>query len=183
MSLELTRAVSRLPAVDIPYPNACRNYGGAVAKILDDLSHSKSTVRDADPKGFKWQIAFQRAEDPPSVSDHAAFYSYLAANSKIYLKATARATGHGGGAWMGVEELFIVPPQIQAKFEQHARLICAQRKAEKEREQEPELVPTPEPANGDGIDLEGWLESHPEHDKRLASIARSVLHHLMQSAE
>ncbi len=115
--------LSKYPAVDITYKSAKENYSGQVAALMDKLANSKTShkAKVMPPQDFKWSLVFNRAEDPPNITDNKAFTAYLCTNSGCWLKAR-------GGGWKGYEEISVTPPQMRNNYEQRANLICQQRK-------------------------------------------------------
>jgi len=116
--------LSKYPSVDISYKSAKEHYSGQVAALMDKLSQSKTAAKAKamQPQDFKWSLVFNRADDPPNITDPKFFTSFLCANSQCWLKAR-------GGGWNKYEEITgVVPPQIKAQYEQRANLICQQRK-------------------------------------------------------
>lgn len=167
--------ITKLPYVDVPYINVEKEFSFQVTILMDRLARSKAGVAKLMlPAEFKWKIHYEMADDPVGITDEAAFVSYLCDLSRYFLKAT-------GGGWIGIEPINTTPGKLLAIYEQRARRICAQRRAERDfTEQKPAVDQAWEVPLTESLDQ--WLRAH-KHNQQLAAVARFVLQELIDSAE
>lgn len=165
------------PEIKIPAELAISRFGAVVADLMEKKDASVAAqAKKMAAREFSWTLAYDQAKDPEDISDAEEFLGYLIAKSRVYLVAR-------GGHWKGWQELDVLPPQVRAKFEDRARLVCAQR-AHWARHQDGE----PEEPDGfnagtsaDIMDqLDTWLVDNPRADRRLAAVARLALEKLFE---
>lgn len=159
-----------LPEIDIPYTVAAARYGAAIAAMCRRKALSSAAeAREKPADKFRWSLVYDMAADPDT-TDEADFLVALQGASKVYLVGR-------GFKWRDWEELPTIPPQIMARLEERARLICGQ------RGQPPELsLVGAEPDPKDlGLQLCIWLNDHPGHNRRLGMAAQHIIRQLEES--
>ena len=176
----------------LPWKTVDETYPDPAQAILDKIAAkpAKNTAKAMQPDDFQWYIAWERAEDPPHITNVESFTSYLLANSRYWLRCH---TGHKGGRLVIREELSAPPQQVADQFERYAKGVCEKRKR---KPPEPSvntvnrLVSEFHPNHDDDLtdlevtgllaSLEDWLEEHPDHNKQWALVARTALEELMK---
>jgi len=145
-----------LPEISVPHNVAERNYGGAMADIMSALATSRAAdARELTADKFRWSLAYKQCPDPAE-TDPVRFAQALSAGSVVYLIAR-------GAKWRGCATLGWTPPQVMAKFEERARLMCGQnREPEQASGQHPLLAA-----------FDQWAESARMQDDALAAYVRS----------
>lgn len=171
------------PLFPILYETAMRDHRRQVVALLDQISGSKSPVAQAavenPSKLIKWELVFDRGDDPEHLTDHESILARLTETSKVYLKANAGSAMGSGGRIIKIEPLGCIPERIMALIEQRAKLL-----ADQQEERAPEIVQgQPMATNGVSLvaQLDSWYEKHPNANRRLYYVARDVLKNLMES--
>jgi hypothetical protein len=166
-----------LPSIPLPYEAVARHYGGQANEIMERFRSSRNkAAAEYPPESYKWTIEYERASDPPTDVPEL-FARILATNSKVYLVAR----GNKLKQW---EELFATPPQVMARFEERARMVCDQRRHESAHPLEPTDLEVPEYKSDRLVDaLDDWLKHHPKASKPLATIATIALELLVESGD
>jgi hypothetical protein len=190
------------PEINLPYSMAAAKFGKEAAALMARKDSSVAgEAKRMSSEAFKWVIAYEVAEDPEDINTLPEFVAYLRKHSKVYLVAR-------GGHWRGEELLDTIPPQVAARLEERARLICGQRASEARERGEDGFGDDEYDASnggytnggneasralvwggrdwgdGDGAlqqALRDWLAVHPTADKRLAEVARVVIDQLARS--
>ena len=161
----------QLPAdtveIIIPYQSAAAKYGMQVANIMSQIRSSRAyTAIDMQPHEFRWLIRYTMSPDPSDITDAEEFSEYLGKHSEVSLVAR-------GGKAKWIEPLPVVPPQVKARFDERARLICGRQNRQNDTEDTRESDVSP-------VDhLNKWLEANPQADRRLAKVARFALEQLI----
>lgn len=179
-----TRLPVGMPRQELPYPAVQERHGKMALAIMEQRYEPDcraATAKAMKPEEFTWTLEWQRAKDP-DCSDQEAFLSYLVANSKFYLVAR-------GGKWVGSEEFGAPPPQILSRLKEHARLACriqeleepVDRVKEKHKHNDDTDIFDPPPSWGIMLDLEVWLEKHPNAHPGLARLAKVAIQELVES--
>lgn len=160
-----------LPEINIPYAVASTRYGGAIAAMMDRKASSRALEAiDKSADKFRWALAYSIGPDPEDTLDENEFLEALKENTSVYLVGR-------GFKWKAWESLGIIPPQIMARLEERARLICGQRNSPAlrlaEEQEETGLLAT----------FEAWLQQHHQANGDLAEAAKWILKRLEQVAE
>lgn len=147
-----------LPEIPLPPGTADRNFRKPIADILEVAAKNSSPdVQRLRVEDIRWSLAYEQGPDP-DVDDRVAFAAMLAEASKMYL--FARGTGNAS-KWKGAALLESAPPQIMARFEERARLICVPDRQHDNGETGSRTHPVLEA-------LDEWVVAHPNCNRQLA---------------
>lgn len=157
-----------LPEVTLPPSVVQRNHSRDMADIMDSLARSGAAdARHLTYDKLRWALAYDQGQDPDQndTRDPVVFATLLAQASKVYLIAR-------GGKFRGCAILNETPPQIMAKFEERARLICGTVASPDDQPSRPILALFDE-----------WVESHPNISSDMVAVVRFGLERLVCGAE
>jgi hypothetical protein len=171
-------SLGEIVEIDIPYKVAAARYGTAVAEIMGHLAKSDANrAKKMNADEFRWYLGYRQAEDPVGVIDEAVFFRALVKDSTIWLIAR-------GGRWRGAYVLTTLPPQIEARFAERAKLICGQT-ASPVKAQPGDVAPGTATTTAADVEnaLAEWIKSHPKADRGLLAVIRFALQQLFRGAD
>ena len=183
MPPKLASQLAGKPSFPILYETVMRDHRKQVVNILDQISTSRSPAAqeavENPNKLIKWELIFERGEDPALPADYDQIVNHLSVTSKAYLKANAGSATGSGGRIIKIEPLDVIPERIMALIEQRARLLADQHEERPGEIVQGQIVAT----NGVSLvaQLDSWYEKHPNANRRLYYVARDVLKNLMES--
>lgn len=180
-----------MPEQALPYQTVEEKYPGPMQAILDNIASRRQTklAKTKEPTEFNWFLCWKKEYPAEHVTDEEAIFSYMKANSKVYLRAN---TGKGSGGLVVYEELHYIPEQLIAGFRRdakgtaekrlnnrmHNHTVTALLNYERPADQACSVRPvTPLEA------LTAWCAANHHHSRPLANVAAVALSELMKTGE